>query len=162
MTVPQNRPPTIDGSSRRDVPANRSRWLAVAYIVVVALVLGAAFTLLQGPASGHASAGSGSTGYVIAVDAYMSGFSISRIDAKVGQPITISLRSMDSSAHGDGGGKHQLAIDEFGVNIIAPPKGVTEFTFTPDKAGTFVFYCDICCGGKVNPTMRGEFVVSES
>jgi heme/copper-type cytochrome/quinol oxidase subunit 2 len=123
----------------------------------VALVLGAAFILMQGPAGGHASA---SGGNVVAVDAYMSGFSTYRIEATVDQPITISLRSMDSSAHGDGGGKHQLAIDEFGVNIIAPPKGVTELTFTPDKPGTFLFYCDICCGGKVNPTMRGEFVVS--
>jgi peptide/nickel transport system substrate-binding protein len=32
-------------------------------------------------------------------------------------------------------------------------------TFTPDKAGTYTFYCDICCGGKANPTMNGQIVV---
>ena len=136
-----------------------SRWMAVAYVMVVAIVLAAAYSFLR-PALVGGAVGNARNGRQVYVEAYMSGFSTFRIDAKVGEPITIKLRSMDSSAHLDGGGKHQLAIDEFGVNIIAPPKGVSEFTFTPDRPGTYLFYCSICCGGKANPTMRGEFVVT--
>ncbi len=74
--------------------------------------------------------------------------------------LTITLHSLDTPYHTDGGGKHQLAIDEFGVNIVAQPKGTSQATFTPTKAGTYQFYCDICCGGKANPSMQGELVVT--
>ncbi len=90
----------------------------------------------------------------------MSGFSVKRIDARVGQPVTIRLRSMDTPYHSDGGGQHQFAVEELGVNIIAQPKAISEGTFVPDKPGTYTFYCDICCGGKANPTMQGELVVA--
>jgi len=69
---------------------------------------------------------------------------------------------LDKSHHTDGGGKHQWAVDELGVNIIAQPLSSDYATFSPDKAGTFLhllFYCDICCGGKANPTMSGQIIV---
>ncbi|MHB0877459.1 MAG: cupredoxin domain-containing protein [Anaerolineae bacterium] len=135
------------------------RWRSAAYALVVLVVLAAAVGLLWQALAGPRVAEAAGDG-TIDVQAYMSGFSTYQIDAKVGESITIRLRSMDSSAHGDGGGKHQLAIDEFSVNIIAPPKGTAEFTFTPDRVGNFTFYCDVCCGGRANPTMRGLFVVS--
>ncbi len=96
---------------------------------------------------------------VIDVTADMSGFSQKEIHVKVGQPVTIRLRSLDNSMHTDGGGKHQLAVDELGVNIVAPPEGISKATFTPTKPGEYVFYCDICCGGKANPTMNGKIIV---
>lgn len=83
-----------------------------------------------------------------------------RIEAKVGQPITVNLRSLDTPYHSDGGGKHQFAINELDVSIIAPPKGIAQATFTPTKSGTYQFYCDICCGGRANPSMQGELVVT--
>ena len=98
-------------------------------------------------------------GNVIDVEASMSGFDQKEIRAKVGQPITIRLTSLDNSHHTDGGGKHQWAVDELGVDIIAQPEGTNYVTFTPDKAGTYTFYCDICCGGRANPTMNGQFIV---
>lgn len=98
-------------------------------------------------------------GNVIDVEADMGGFDRKLIRVKAGQPVTVRLRSLDNSHHTDGGGKHQWAVDELGVNIIAPPLGSKYATFTPNKAGRYTYYCDICCGGRANPTMRGTLVV---
>jgi cytochrome c oxidase subunit 2 len=96
---------------------------------------------------------------VIDVSADMSGFSMSEIRVKVGEPVTIRLRSLDNSHHTDGAGKHQWAVDDFNANVIAPAEGTAMTTFTPTKTGTYVFYCDICCGGRANPSMNGKFIV---
>lgn len=98
-------------------------------------------------------------GNVIDVTGSMNGFDKTEIHVKVGQPVTVRLTSTDNSGHTDGGGKHQWAVDELGVNIIAQPESSNYVTFTPTKAGSFMFYCDICCGGKANPTMNGTLVV---
>jgi cytochrome c oxidase subunit 2 len=98
-------------------------------------------------------------GNVIDVSADMGGFDKKEIRVKVGESVTIRLRSMDNSNHTDGGGKHQWAVDDFNANVIAPPEGTAMTTFTPTKPGTYVFYCDICCGGRVNPAMNGKLIV---
>ena len=98
-------------------------------------------------------------GNVIDVAADMGGFDLKLVLLKVGQPVTVRLTSLDNSHHTDGGGKHQWAVDELGVSIIAPPEGTNYATFTPTKAGTYTFYCDICCGGRANPTMQGTLIV---
>ena len=98
-------------------------------------------------------------GNVIDVAADMGGFDLKLVRLKVGQPVTVRLTSLDNSHHTDGGGKHQWAVDELGVSIIAPPEGTNYATFTPTKAGTYTFYCDICCGGRANPTMQGTLIV---
>lgn len=96
---------------------------------------------------------------VIDVSADMGGFDKKEIHIKVGEPVTIRLRSLDNSMHNDGGGQHQWAVDEFNANGIAPPRGIALITFTPTKTGEFTFYCDICCGGKANPSMNGKLIV---
>ncbi len=96
---------------------------------------------------------------VIDISADMAGFDKDVITVKIGEPVTIRLRSLDNSHHTDGGGKHQWAVDEFNANAIALPEGTAMTTFTPTKAGTYVFYCDICCGGRANPDMNGKLVV---
>lgn len=96
---------------------------------------------------------------VIDVSADMGGFDKREIHVKVGQPVTIRLRSLDNSMHTDGGGKHQLAIDDLPVNITAPPQGTSYATFTPDKPGEYTYFCDICCGGRANPDMNGKLFV---
>lgn len=98
-------------------------------------------------------------GNVIDIKGAMDGFDQKEMHVKVGQPVTVRLTSMDNSMHTDGGGKHQWAVDELGVSIIAPPEGSNYATFTPTKPGTFVYFCDICCGGRANPTMNGTLVV---
>ena len=98
-------------------------------------------------------------GNVIDVAADMGGFSMKEIRLKVGEPVTIRLESLDNSHHTDGGGKHQLAVDELGVDVIAQPLSTNYATFTPEEPGTYTFYCDICCGGRANPTMNGTLIV---
>lgn len=98
-------------------------------------------------------------GNVIDVAADMSGFDQKEIRVKAGQPVTIRLTSLDNEHHTDGGGKHQWAVDELGVDIVAQPESSNYLTFTPAMAGTYTFYCDICCGGKANPTMNGQLMV---
>lgn len=95
----------------------------------------------------------------IDVAAGMDGFDKKEIHVKVGQPVTIRLRSLDNSHHTDGGGKHQWAVDDFKVNVVAQPESTAMVTFTPTKTGEFTFYCDICCGGRANPTMNGKLIV---
>lgn len=98
-------------------------------------------------------------GNVIDLEADMSGFNQKEIHVKVGQAVTIRLTSLDNSHHTDGGGKHQWAVEELGLDVIAQPESSNYVTFTPDKPGTYTFYCDICCGGRANPTMNGQLVV---
>lgn len=98
-------------------------------------------------------------GNVIDIAAGMDGFDKTEIHVIVGEPVTIRLTSLDNSYHTDGGGKHQLAVDELGLNVIVQPESSDYVTFTPNKPGTFVFYCDICCGGRANPTMNGTLIV---
>ena len=89
----------------------------------------------------------------------MSGFDRTEIHLKLGQPVTVRLTSLDNTLHTDSGGRHQWAVEELGVNLIAPPDGSSTVTFTPKRAGKFTFYCDICCGGRANPTMNGTLIV---
>ncbi len=98
-------------------------------------------------------------GNVIDVEAAMSGFDQKEIRVKAGEPVTIRLTSLDNSHHTDGGGQHQWAVDELGVSIVAQPLSSNDATFTPEKPGVYTFYCDICCGGRANPTMQGTLIV---
>lgn len=107
-------------------------------------------------ASGVTQVGSGK---IINIQAAMDGFDIHEIRVKVGEQITVNLTSLDNSMHTDGGGKHQFAIDELGVNLVAQPLSSNRTTFTATQSGVYTFYCDICCGGKANPTMNGKFII---
>jgi len=95
---------------------------------------------------------------LVEIDGTMGGFSTREIRVKAGRPVTIRLTSVDTQYHTDGGGKHQFAIDALGVNVIAPPKGTRQATFAPGP-GVYEYYCDVCCGGRANPTMQGRLIV---
>ena len=140
------------------VRTRRTLWRATVFALLALGILGTAVWLVWSPLASRRT--SGQQGNVVALNADMAGFSLTRIEAKVGQPLTITLRSLDTPYHSDGGGKHQFAIDELAVSIIAPSKGTAEATFTPTQPGTYQFYCDICCGGRANPSMQGELVVT--
>ncbi len=130
---------------------NRIMFVGIAIVVlgITGLLLIRAFYKPPLPTAGN----------VIDISADMGGFDKTEITVKVGEPVTIRLRSMDTSGHTDGGGKHQWAVDDFSVSVIAPPLGTEIVTFTPTKTGTFTFYCDICCGGRANPSMNGTLIV---
>ena len=134
-----------------------TRIRAAAFGAVVVGVLALAGWLL---ASALFRAGPPPTaGNVIDIAADMSGFSLPEIRVKAGQPVTVRLTSLDTPYHSDGGGKHQWAVDELGVSIIAPPEGSASSSFTPATPGTYTFYCDICCGGRANPSIQGTLIV---
>jgi len=90
----------------------------------------------------------------------MGGFMPQVVRAMVGKPITIQLINRDTRFHTDGGGWHQFALDELGVNAKVGPESTQLVTLTPTRAGTYEFYCDVCCGGKDSPSMRGRLEVS--
>ncbi|MBI4589988.1 MAG: cupredoxin domain-containing protein [Candidatus Rokubacteria bacterium] len=135
----------------------RKQWKPWAYLLIVAVVgvgvgwfLAPAFWSGATPPAGPAR---------VEIKGTMGGFSTSEIRAKAGQPLTVRLTSVDTRFHTDGGGKHQFAIDALGVNIIAPPEGTREATFMLPAPGVYEYYCDVCCGGRANPTMQGKLIV---
>ena len=135
----------------------QQRIRSVVFAVIVVGVLGLAGYYLY--SAFFRSALPQMAGNVIDVAADMSGFDKPEIKVKAGEPVTIRLTSLDNSHHTDGGGKHQWAVDDLGVDIVAQPESSNYATFTPDKPGEYTFYCDICCGGRANPTMNGTLIV---
>ncbi len=142
---------------RKEARVRDRRIRSIAFTVLVVTVLGVAGLLLK--QAFFRPAPPPMAGNVIDVQGSMDGFDKKEIHVKVGQPVTIRLTSIDNSMHTDGGGKHQWAVDELGVNIVTQPESSNYATFTPEKPGTYTYYCDICCGGKANPTMSGQLIV---
>lgn len=79
-------------------------------------------------------------------------FTPSTISVKKGQKVTIVFKNT--------GGFHNFVIDEFDVKTetIASGKSI-EVSFTPDKAGTFEFYCSV--GNHRAMGMKGTLTVTE-
>jgi len=136
--------------------AHQKKVRAMVFGLITVIVLGVSVSLLVSAFSSKTPPPAANT---IDISADMSGFNMKEIRVKSGQPVTIRLTSLDGPHHTDGGGKHQWAVDELGVSIVAPAEGSNFATFTPDKPGTYTYYCDICCGGRANPTMQGKLVV---
>lgn len=128
----------------------------MAFLAVAAVVLGVAGVLLKPVVLPERN----DLADAIPVEVSMDGFSQKLIQGAVGQPVGILMINLDTSFHTDGGGQHNFVIDELGVKFLVPPKNRMLLTFTPDRPGTFEFYCDICCGGRENPTMVGQLVVT--
>lgn len=137
-------------------PPHSQRIRIFGFGLIVLLVLGAAGYLLVTALWPNLPT---PTANIIDLTADMGGFSQQEMRLKAGQPVTVRLTSLDNSHHTDGGGQHQWAVDELGVSIVAPPLGSNSATFTPDQPGVYTFYCDMCCGGRANPTMQGKLVV---
>ena len=133
--------------------------LAAFAVIVVAVIVAVVYFLAPALTPQPSGIAQDENAKTVNIQAAMDGFDIKEVRAKVGEKITVNLRSLDNEHHTDGGGKHQFAIDELGVNIIAQPLSANAATFTPDKPGAYTFYCDICCGGKANPTMSGKLIV---
>ena len=142
---------------RQEAHQRQKRIRSAIFALIVLGVLGLTASLLK--QAFFRPAPSPMAGNVIDVEASMSGFDQKEIHVKVGEPVTVRLTSLDNEHHTDGGGKHQWAVDELAVDIVAQPESSNYMTFTPTKAGTYTFYCDICCGGKANPTMSGQLIV---
>lgn len=146
-------------AEREPAPGPRlSRPVRLALFAAIALVVGAGaiglvWSRLQAPGGTDAAA--------FQVHASMGGFDPAALTVKAGQAVKVELSSMDTSMHSDGGGWHQLAIDALGINWKVGPESSKVFEFTaPATAGTYSWYCDVCCGGKANPSMQGKLTVT--
>jgi len=156
---PAARTPTTQASvARSALRPSRSRPIRLAAFAVIAVVVGGlaiglVATRLQGPGATDTTA--------IQVHASMGGFDPPALTVKAGQVVKVELSSMDTSMHSDGGGWHQFAIDALGIDWKVGPLSNKVFEFTaPASAGTYSWYCDICCGGKENPSMQGKLTVT--
>lgn len=128
---------------KRRIRAARSPTRAIVFGIIAFMVVGLTGVLLW-----RAFAPAPAVAADVQLQTTMGGFDPPVIRAKVGRPITIQLISRDSSFHTDGGGWHQFAIDALGINAKVGPESTQLVTFTPTRAGTYEFYCDVCCGGK--------------
>ena len=143
---------------RREVPARGSRRLRLAAFTAITLVVGVAavglvVTRLLPPARTDVTA--------LQVNASMAGFDPVALTVKAGQDVKIEFASTDTSMHSDGGGWHEFAVDALGIDWKVGPESSKVFEFTaPTAPGTYDFYCNVCCGGKENPSMQGKLTVS--
>ena len=144
-------PPAHHG--RRVQPQPRFGLRLTVFAAVVVLVVGAATWLLR-----PQQISQGSVDQTIEVT--MAGFTPPNLAIAAGKPTTIRLINPDSSHHTDGGGVHQFAVPGLGLDVKVQPESDKVFTIPAAKAGTYDFYCDVCCGGKENPSMQGKIVVS--
>jgi plastocyanin len=90
----------------------------------------------------------------------MGGFRPAVITAKPGELLSLQIINPDSSMHSDGVGWHQFAIPELGVAARLGPRSDRTIEIPAAAPGEYAFYCDVCCGGKENPSMQGVFKVT--
>jgi heme/copper-type cytochrome/quinol oxidase subunit 2 len=90
----------------------------------------------------------------------MGGFHPATLTATVGQPLELQIINPDSNMHSDGGGWHQLAIPDLGVDVKIGPRSDKTVEIPATAPGEYAFYCDVCCGGKENPSMQGVLKVT--
>jgi len=69
---------------------------------------------------------------------------------KVGRPVVLVLTSEDRI--------HGFKMPDFGLRTDIVPGQETRVTLTPDKVGSFTFFCDVFCGDG-HEDMEGVLVV---
>lgn len=87
---------------------------------------------------------------IVKVSARRFVFTPSEIALKKGEPVTFELTTEDVFMG--------MNIPDFGVRSDIVPGKVMRLSFTPDKAGTFIFLCDVFCGDG-HETMSGKLTV---
>jgi len=88
---------------------------------------------------------------VIKVVAKKFEFVPGEIHVKLGQPIELRFTAPEVPMG--------FNLPDFKVRADIMPGKVTKVAFTPDKAGSFTFLCDIFCG-KGHEEMSGTLIVS--
>jgi cytochrome c oxidase subunit II len=89
---------------------------------------------------------------VIAVSVKKFEFSVKEITVRKGETVVIELTSEDRV--------HGLSLPAFGVRGDAVPGAVTRIVFTPDRAGSFEYLCDVFCGDG-HEDITGTLIVKE-
>ena len=106
--------------------------------------------LLIGSAVGGSLRLAAETSNEVKILAMKFDFTPDTVKAKVGQPMTLVLTSMDRI--------HGFKMPDFGIRTDILPDQETRVTITPQKAGSFTFFCDIFCGDG-HEEMNGTLVV---
>jgi cytochrome c oxidase subunit 2 len=88
---------------------------------------------------------------VIRITAKRFDYSPAHITLKKGEPVILELRSRDVLMG--------FNLPDFNLRADMLPDKVTRVRFVPDKAGTFVFLCDIFCGSG-HEQMHGTLTVT--
>jgi plastocyanin len=123
------------------------------FLAAVVVVLGPALWLVR-PMSTDAM------GADYSVNMSMTGFTPPNFSIPAGKPVSIQFNNVDSPFHGiTNGALHQFAIDELGIDVRLDGKQSTVINLPALEPGTYEFYCNVCCGGKVNPSMQGKLTV---
>lgn len=65
-------------------------------------------------------------------------FTPSEITLRKGEPVVLALKSVDTT--------HGIRISELGIDMKAGKGKSSEYSFTPDKVGTFTGKCSVFCG----------------
>jgi len=106
--------------------------------------------LIGSAASGAARLLAAETGREVSVAASRFEFTPDTVKAKVGEPLTFVLTSLDRI--------HGFKMPEFGIRADIVPDKETRVTITPTRPGTFAFFCDVFCGDG-HEDMAGTLVV---
>lgn len=75
---------------------------------------------------------------MVEVTAKRFSFQPAEITLKAGEPVELTLKSLDVS--------HGLRVRELGLEVKVRKGQTAEVRFTPEKTGTFVGHCDVFCG----------------
>ena len=106
--------------------------------------------LLIGSAAGGVACLAAESPNEASVTASKFEFTPNTVTARVGQPLILVLASLDRI--------HGFKMPDFGIRTDIVPDRETRVTITPQKAGSFVFFCDIFCGDG-HEEMSGTLVV---
>lgn len=150
--------PRIRARSDRRNLAVGNLWTTGAALVMAVAVLGLAATLFVRPFTRGNAAPDDST--VVRIS--MSGWSQKIVEATTKEPLQITMVNLDNPFHTDGGGWHNFVVPELDFEARVAPEGTETFAVDVSSLppGDYLFYCDICCGGKDNPFMQGTLRVS--
>lgn len=106
--------------------------------------------LLMGGAAAGAVRGAAQTPTEIRISAKKFEYHPNKVTAKRGEPLTFVLTSEDRI--------HGFKMTDFALRTDIAPGQETRVTLTPDKAGSFTFFCDVFCGDG-HEDMDGTLVV---
>jgi cytochrome c oxidase subunit 2 len=89
---------------------------------------------------------------VIKVTAKCFAYTPSEIKLKKGVPVTLQLTTADKA--------HGFSAPDLNLDTAIKPGKIIELHLTPDKVGSFPFYCDVFCGTG-HDNMSGKIIVTE-
>ena len=124
----------------------------LASLIILSLLLGLGFQLLQNRPVYADDAGKVADVKEAKIEAYQFGFSPDPLIVKKGDRIKLILTSRDVT--------HGVYIKEYNINVAVRKGKAEDVEFTAEKAGTFDIICSVYCG-QGHSNMRGKLIVEE-